>query len=96
MDERDFNLKRTSLTWIIDCLCGTLLIGMTDFKKHGGVRERMHAARTEARGEAWDNAVYSMLNQAEDAADFEVRLAKIIDTARRTANNIQKRVVVQR
>ena len=29
MDERDFNLKRTSLTWIIDCLCGALLIGMT-------------------------------------------------------------------
>lgn len=29
MDGRDFNLKRTSLTWIIDCLCGVLLIGMT-------------------------------------------------------------------
>ena len=29
MDGRDFNLKRTSLTWVIDCLCGVLLIGMT-------------------------------------------------------------------
>ena len=29
MDGRDFNLKRTSLIWIIDCLCGVLLIGMT-------------------------------------------------------------------
>ena len=30
-----------------------------DFKKHGGVRERMHAARTAARGEDWDKTIYS-------------------------------------
>ena len=29
MVERNCNLKRTRLTWIIDCLCGALLIGCT-------------------------------------------------------------------
>ena len=45
-----------------------------DFKAHGGVRERMHAARTEARGESWDKAVYSMLDLSASPADLEARL----------------------
>ena len=32
-----------------------------DFKQYGGVRERMHAARTATRGEAWDKGLYSLL-----------------------------------
>ncbi|MBQ3749323.1 MAG: four helix bundle suffix domain-containing protein, partial [Kiritimatiellae bacterium] len=62
-----------------------------DFKAHGGVRERMHAARTEARGEAWDKAVYSMLDLASDSADLESRLVKVIDSARRAAFSIKRR-----
>ena len=62
-----------------------------DFKAHGGVRERMHAARTEARGESWDNAVYSMLDLSTTPADLEARLAQIIDSARRSAQSIKRR-----
>ena len=32
-----------------------------DFKQYGGVRERMHTARTATRGEAWDKGLYSLL-----------------------------------
>ncbi len=62
-----------------------------DFKAHGGVRERMYAARTEVRGDAWDKAVYSMLDLAADPADLEARLAKVIDSARRAAGGIRRR-----
>jgi four helix bundle suffix protein len=62
-----------------------------DFKKHGGVRERMHAARTEARGESWDKSIYSVLNQAKGVQDLEVRLAKIIETVRRAAGSIRRK-----
>ena len=62
-----------------------------DFKKNGGVRERMHAARTEARGESWDKAVYSMLDLAASPADLESRLAGVVDSARRAARSIAAR-----
>lgn len=62
-----------------------------DFKSHGGVRERMHAARTEIRGEEWDKAVYSMLNLADNLADLEMRLTKIIDAAKQAAESIKRR-----
>ncbi len=45
-----------------------------EFRQHGGVRERMHAARTAARAEAWDNALYSKLAGVEDAD----ALAKVV------------------
>ena len=48
-----------------------------DFKKHGGVRERMHAARTAARGEEWDKGVYSRLDAASDVMELEARAAEI-------------------
>ena len=48
-----------------------------DFKKHGGVRERMHAARAAARGEAWDKSVYSRLDAAADPAELAARAAEI-------------------
>lgn len=62
-----------------------------DFKKHGGVRERMHAARTEARAEAWDKVIYSMLDLATDSADLARRVAEIERTVRRTAAGIARR-----
>lgn len=63
----------------------------TDFKLHGGVRERMHAARTEARAEAWSQSIYSMLDLAQDSSDLARRLDDIMRTARRTANSIARR-----
>ena len=62
-----------------------------DFKKHGGVRERMHAVRTEARAEAWDKGIYSMLDLATDSADLARRVAEIERTVRRTAAGIARR-----
>lgn len=48
-----------------------------DFTRFGGVRERMHAARTAARGEDWDKGVYSRLDAAADAAELVARAAEI-------------------
>lgn len=62
-----------------------------DFKKNGGVRERMHAARTEARGKAWDKAVYSMLALAKTPDELEARLSSVIDSARRAAWSVGNR-----
>ena len=47
------------------------------FKKFGGVRERMHAARTAVRGEDWDKGVYSRLDGAATAAELEARADEI-------------------
>ena len=35
-----------------------------EFRRLGGIRERMHAARMEARGEAWNKAAFSRLESA--------------------------------
>ena len=48
-----------------------------EFKKFGGVRERMHAARTAARGETWDKVLYSRLDGAQSAAELDARAAEI-------------------
>lgn len=48
-----------------------------DFTKHGGIRERMHAARTAARGEEWDKSVYSRLDGAATAAELANRAEEI-------------------
>ena len=48
-----------------------------DFKAFGGVRERMHAARTAMRGESWEKSVYSRLDAAADPVALEVRAAEI-------------------
>ena len=62
-----------------------------DFKKHGGVRERMHDARTAARAEEWDKGLYSMLDLAKSPAELEERLLLTIDGARRAAAAIARR-----
>jgi four helix bundle suffix protein len=48
-----------------------------DFKQHGGVRERMHAARTAARGEAWDKELYSKLSATKNAEDLAMAVTAI-------------------
>ena len=62
-----------------------------DFIKNGGVRERMHAARTEARAEQWNKAIYSMLDLAADMADLNARVAQVVAQARQTAAAIARR-----
>ena len=62
-----------------------------DFKRHGGVRERMHAARTAARGEDWDKGVYSRLDAAVDAADLMARASEIKRKVDQTVWSIKRR-----
>ena len=62
-----------------------------DFKKHGGVRERMHAARTVARGEDWDKSIYSRLNGSRDEAELEARLSEMRRKIDQVAWSIRQR-----
>ena len=62
-----------------------------DFKKHGGVRERMHAARTAARGEEWDKGIYSRLDAATEAAELEARAAEIKRKVDQAVRSIKSR-----
>ena len=62
-----------------------------DFKKFGGVRERMHAARTAARGEEWDSAIYSRLVGAKTAAELDARGSEIKRTVDQTISGIRRR-----
>ena len=48
-----------------------------DFKKLGGVRERMHAARTATRGEEFDKGLYSHLAAATSAEDLAAKTAAL-------------------
>ena len=48
-----------------------------DFKAFGGVRERMHAARTAARAEDWDKGLYSRLDAAATPEELDSRLAEM-------------------
>lgn len=62
-----------------------------DFRKFGGVREHMHAARTAARGEAWDKAVYSRLDAAASDSEFAARAAEIKREVDRAVRGIRLR-----
>ena len=62
-----------------------------DFKKHGGVRERMHAARTAARGEGWDKAIYSRLDGAASAAELAARAEEMRERISKAVWSIKRR-----
>ena len=62
-----------------------------DFRKFGGVRERMHAARTAARGEEWDRAIYSRLDGAGSPEERAAREVEIRREAARAAASIRRR-----
>ena len=63
----------------------------TDFTQHGGIRERMHAARTAVRSEDWDKSVYSRLDAAATAGELAARAAEIKRIVDRTVWGIKKR-----
>lgn len=48
-----------------------------DFKQFGGVRERMHAARTAARGEEFEKGLYSHLAAAKSAEELATKAAAL-------------------
>ena len=62
-----------------------------DFKKFGGVRERMHAARTAARAEEWDKGLYSRLDGAQTAEELEALAAEIRERISRAVWSIKRR-----
>lgn len=85
------NLQLTLIRQTQSLLDGMIKRQEADFKKLGGVRERMHAARTAARSESWDKAVYSFLESALTAADLDARVAEIRRKLARTAWSIKQR-----
>ena len=85
------NLQLTLIRQTQSLLDGMIKRQEADFKKLGGVRERMHAARTAARRESWDKAVYSYLESALTAADLDARVAEIRRKLARTAWSIKQR-----
>ena len=54
-----------------------------DFKNHGGIRERMHAARVATRGANWEAALADWLAAAESAEDLSQRSAEAQEAIRR-------------
>ena len=62
-----------------------------DFKKFGGVRERMHAARTAARAEEWDKGLYSRLDSAKSVEELESQAAEIRERVLRAVWSIKRR-----
>jgi hypothetical protein len=62
-----------------------------DFKQHGGVRERMHAARTAARGEAWDKELYSKLAATETSEDLSKVTSEIKQKVDAMARSIARK-----
>ena len=62
-----------------------------DFKKFGGVRERMHAARTAARGEDFDRSLYGRLAAAESTEELEAKIRELRQMIDRAASSIRRK-----
>ena len=62
-----------------------------DFARHGGVRERMRAVRDGARGQDWEQALFSWLNSAETAESLSVRAKEVQEAVSRMASAIRRR-----
>ena len=62
-----------------------------DFKKTGGVRERMHAARTAARGEEFDRNLYGRLAAANSAEELEAKITELRQKTDRAAWRIRRK-----
>ena len=62
-----------------------------DFKKYGGVRQRMHDARTAKRAEDWDKSIYSRLCSAADANQLAFMADEIRRKVDQTVWSIRKR-----
>lgn len=62
-----------------------------DFKKFGGVRERMHVARTAARGEDFDRNLYGRLAAAESAEELESKITELRQKIDRAAWSIRRK-----
>ena len=71
------NLQLTIIRQTQALLNGMIRRQEEEFRRFGGIRERMHAARTAARGENWNGAIYSRLDAAASRAELFQRAAEI-------------------
>lgn len=71
------NLMITLINQTKKMLDGMIARQEEDFRKFGGVRERMHAARTAVRGDDWAKGVYCRLDAAETADELNARAEEI-------------------
>jgi len=62
-----------------------------DFKKHGGVREWMHMARTAARGTEWEKAIFSRLDGAATAEELDARVEEMRTRISKAVSTIKRR-----
>ena len=62
-----------------------------DFKLHGGIRDRMYAARSASRGEQWDKAAYSRLATAKSPEALDACLREMCASLRRMATSLKRR-----
>ena len=85
------NLMITLINQTKKLLDGMIARQEEDFKKFGGVRERMHAARTAARCESWDKGIYSRLDGATTLADLETRADEIRRKVSSVVSSIKRR-----
>ena len=63
-----------------------------DFKSHGGIRERMHDARTAARGADWEKAVFSHLSASGTPEELSRRTVEV----EKAVERIRLRLSLQR
>ena len=62
-----------------------------DFKKLGGIRERMHAARTVARGEDFDKNLYSRLSAAKSPMELSENVKEMRSKIDEAARSIRRK-----
>ena len=62
-----------------------------DFRRNGGIRERMHAVRTAARAEDWDKSIFSRLDGAASAQELATRAEEIKKKIDQTVWGIKKK-----
>ena len=62
-----------------------------DFRKFGGVRERMHAARTATRAEEFDKSLFSRLASAKSPDELEAKVSELRQMIFRVASSIKRK-----
>ena len=84
------NLMMTLIHQEYALLKGMLARQQADFKKLGGIRERMARARHEARSDGLEAALYSRLQEAETPGQLTTMITTICRTAHQIGARLKK------
>ena len=79
------NLQLVLIGQARSLLAGLLASQQETFCRQGGLRERMHAARTATRAQGWEPAVWSWLSSAASGTQLAEREAAVMGAVRRIA-----------